>query len=145
MLLSIIPFFIYYTYDFIKFNGTIPNNPSIAEFLVFIIILVYFFFEKMKVNVQFPIYQTIDFWICVGLFIYFTGSFFFLLLISNVNKSDNELRSQMAIIYSIVTIVKNIMLSASLFVNESKLDQDNPLKIPSELNLDSFSPKNNLN
>ena len=141
VLFSIIPFSIYYIFDFIKSRGSIPNDPSIVEFLVFIVILIYFFFEKMKISVQFPIYQTIYFWICVGLFLYFTGSFFFLLLISNVNKSDIILTGQMTVIYNIVTIIKNLLLGSALLVKNDPTDDANEFKIPNEMDLDNFSPK----
>ena len=92
-----------------------------------------------------PIYQTINFGLCVGLFVYFTGSFFFLLLLSNVDKTDKELKSQMTIIYSIVTIIKNIILGIALLINESNSEKEKEFHIPNEIDLDSFSPNNNLN
>ena len=122
-----------------------PNDASVIEFLIFIVILIYFFFEKMKQNFIVPIYQTINFWVCVGLFVYFTGSFFFLLLLSNVDKTDTHLKNEMKIIYSIVTILKNIILSLALLVNEDKTDEFQEFQIPNELDLDSFTPNNNLN
>lgn len=99
----------------------------------------------MKQNFIVPIYQTINFWVCVGLFVYFTGSFFFLLLLSNVDKTDTHLKNEMKIIYSIVTILKNIILSLALLVNEDKTDEFQEFQIPNELDLDSFTPNNNLN
>ena len=92
-----------------------------------------------------PIYQTNTFWICVGLFLYFTGSFFFLLLLSNVEKSNISLKNEMMIIYSIVTISKNLILSCSMIVDETKEEDLTELHIPSEIDLDSFSPNNNFN
>lgn len=99
----------------------------------------------MKVNVSFPIYQTIDFWICVGLFLYFTGSFFFLLLISNVDRSDAALTQQMKIIYNVVTIIKNLMLGCALIVKEDNSNETGDLKIPDEIDLGNFVPNNKLN
>lgn len=99
----------------------------------------------MKINVLFPIYQTINFWICVGLFIYFTGSFFFLLLISNVSKADIELSRQMTIIYNVVTIIKNLMLGLALIVKEDNSSESKDFRIPDEIDLDNFVPNKNLN
>lgn len=99
----------------------------------------------MRLNVLLPIYQTNAFWICVGLFLYFTGSFFFLLLLSNVEKSNVSLKNEMMIIYSIVTISKNLILSCSMIVDETKDEEMTELHIPSEIDLGNFSPYNNLN
>lgn len=143
---SIIPFLIYIIIDFYYGDkNSLPNKVSVIEFFIFIIILIYYFFEKMRLNVLLPIYQTNAFWICVGLFLYFTGSFFFLLLLSNVEKSNVSLKNEMMIIYSIVTISKNLILSCSMIVDETKDEEMTELHIPSEIDLGNFSPYNNLN
>ena len=92
-----------------------------------------------------PIYQTINFWICVGLFVYFTGSFFFLLLLSNVDKMNTALKNEMKIIYCVVTIVKNFILGLALLTNEDKTNEFKEFQIPNELDFDSFTPNKNLN
>lgn len=90
-----------------------------------------------------PVYQNISFWICVGLFFYFTGNFFFLLF---TKYGDNAtFRNQIQTIYIVVTITKNIILSFSFFATEFKEDEGAAPKFPSNLNLDGFGPYNNLN
>ena len=96
----------------------------------------------MQTVVLYPLYQSITFWICVGLFLYFTGNFFFLLLIKST--SDVDIKLQMKIFYSFVTITKNVFLSLAFFATE-KIDEEDILHIPSELDLDSFNPKTTLN
>lgn len=51
----------------------------------------------------------------------------------------------MKIIYSLVTITKNILLSFSFFATEFIEGNEDSLNLPSELDLDSFYPNNNLN
>ena len=52
----------------------------------------------------------------------------------------------MRLIYSIVTISKNIILCVAFLANEKvEEDKDKEFQIPNELELDSFSPNNNLN
>jgi hypothetical protein len=51
----------------------------------------------------------------------------------------------MRIVYSIVTISKNILLSLAFLANEQVESTEDSFNIPNELNLDSFNPKNNLN
>jgi len=88
-------------------------------------------------------YQNIDFWICVGLFLYFAGNFFFLLY--STSNSKSQLRIQMQIIYSIVTITKNLFLGFSLFASEEQVGESrDEILYPKDLNLDTFTP-NNIN
>ena len=97
----------------------------------------------MNTIITYPIYQSISFWICVGLFLYFSGNFFFFLF--NTSSSDKNFLHQLRIGYSIVTISKNILLSLAFFATEYVEEKDNIFDISNELNLDSFNPKNNLN
>ena len=117
--------------------------PSVIEFLLFMIFIIYFFYEKMKTVVMYPLYQSITFWICVAFFIYFTGNFFFFLFL-NTSK-DVVFKTQIQIIYSIVTLAKNIILCLALFANEPVEQNEQSLQIPTDINLDDFTltnPKN---
>jgi len=141
IIFSIIPFLIIAIYDYYLLNKTVfRSNVPIIEFLAFIIFIVYFFYERMKYVVTYPLYQTITFWISVGLFLYFTGNFFF--LIFKKTSSDTHLKNQMGIIYSLVTISKNIILSSAFFANEVPENQEEEFSIPANLDLDDFSGKN---
>ena len=91
----------------------------------------------MQTVVFYPLYQTITFWICVGLFLYFTGNFFFLLLIKST--SDIHVKIQMKTLYSFVTITKNIFLSVALFASEINEGKNDNIEIPDYLDLDDFS------
>lgn len=91
----------------------------------------------MQTVVFYPLYQTISFWICVGLFLYFTGNFFFLLLIKSTN--DVHVKIQMKTLYSFVTITKNIFLSVALFASEINEGKNDNIEIPDYLDLDDFS------
>ena len=138
----------YNVYDYYKFGNTVFGNlPTLIEFMIFIVVIIFFLFEKMKFSISQPIYETINFWICVGLFVYFTGNFFYILLVENSKNNDPVLKNELMIIYSSVTIGKNLILSFSM-VKKQEIDKSsnsNFLNIPSELNLDSFYPNNNLN
>ncbi len=147
LLFLIFPFLVYNVYDYILFgNEVFGNGPTLAELLIFMAVIIYYFFEKMQYYFQFPIYQTIDFWIFVGLFVYSSGIFFYILLFNNSNKSDLYLINELKIIYSIVIIIKNLILGLA-FVNSNleNAREEKVLDIPSDLNLDSFSPNTNLN
>lgn len=93
-----------------------------------------------------PIYQSITFWITVGFFLYFSGSFFFLLLLSNIDKSNMKLILDTRILYFVVTLLKDIVFAlAFLFVDKANDHNTEKLYIPEELHLDSFNPKSTQN
>ncbi|MEX0635297.1 MAG: hypothetical protein WD135_00910 [Ferruginibacter sp.] len=84
---------------------------------------------------MYPLYQTISFWICVAFFLYFSGTFFFFLL--SQSSLDPQFKNQMKLIYGLVVLSKNIILSLSLFANEP--DENAPeekLNLPNNINLD---------
>ncbi len=101
----------------------------------------------MQLSFHTPIYITIIFWISVGLFVYSSGIFFYILLITNSNKTDLHLLAQLKVVYACVTICKNLILSIAFFKSnkDDSYKEEKSLDIPSELDLDSFYPNNNLN
>ncbi len=137
---SIFPFCIFCLVDYWFNSGTFNTTPLLVEFLAFIVFIIYFFYEKMKTVVLYPLYQSIVFWICVGLFIYFTGNFFFLLFINS--SSDTNFIHQMQFIYSLVTITKNILLCLAFLAFERPMEKDDELILPSELKLDDYFTAN---
>lgn len=93
----------------------------------------------MKTVVLYPIYQSISFWICVGLFFYFTGNFFFLVFVNS--SADKNFVQQMKLIYSVVTISKNILLSVA-FLAKEPVENSEELQIPVDLKFDDFTLTN---
>ena len=114
------------------------------EFSVLIIILIYYFYEKMNIVSNIPLFNTISFWLCVGLFIYFTGNLFYLLFITSTKNKVHQYQMQM--IYSFVTITKNIILAAAWFAHEYKVTDADIIKLPDNMKLDeefNFTNKTN--
>jgi hypothetical protein len=142
---SILIFTIFAIFDYLNNDKeTFNNTPSIVTSLLLISYLIYFFYEKMKTVVLYPLYQTISFWICVAFFLYFTGSFFYFLL--SQSSFNNEFKNQMLLIYGFVTCSKNIILSLSLFGNEQdEASLDEKMNFPSNINLDEISLTNYKN
>lgn len=141
--LSRIPFLIFCVIDFFVAKSPFSNAPSLIEFLAFIIFIIYFFYEKMKTVNAYPIYQSISFWICVGLFIYFTGNFFFFLFVNS--SSDLLFARQMKIVYSFVTIIKNLLLCLAFFAHEYPPKTNDSFELPQELQLDDLNFTNSKN
>ncbi|MCX6314259.1 MAG: hypothetical protein NTX08_05960 [Sphingobacteriales bacterium] len=108
-----------------------------------IFILVYFFFEKIKYDIQTPLYESKAFWIAVAFFIFFSGNFF-LLLYSKSMINDLKFREQYVIIYNSFNIFKNLIICVALFIKENggsiQLKQQN-INLPQ----DHFYPFNNPN
>ncbi len=132
---------IYSIYDYFLYgNSDFVNYPTIVEFLIFIILIIYFLFEKMQYSYQEPIHHSIYFWISVGIFVYVTGSFFYFLLIINSRTEGVDFNKVLLIIISIVTVVKNLILGLAFLKNENDdVSKTDDINIPSDLNLDNFT------
>ena len=135
ILFSIFPFWGYCLYNFFASeHDTFNNYPALVEFAVFILIIIFYFYEKMNVVSRIPLSNSISFWLSVGLFIYFTGNLFFLLFI--FSTSDKEILKQMFLIYSGVTITKNLILASAWFAYEKIQTDADIIKLPENMKLD---------
>ena len=98
----------------------------------------------MNIVSSIPLFKSISFWLSVGLFIYFTGNLFFLLFITSTQ--DKYILNQMFIIYSCVTITKNIILAGAWFANEKIQTDADIIQLPENMKLDEdFSFTNTTN
>lgn len=141
ILTSVLGYWSFIVFDIFQNGKFIGEFVPVIEFLLFLFFLIYYFFERMNTLVAHPIYHSISFWICVGLLLYFSGNFFIFLL-SN-SSHEKGFISQIKVIYSFVTITKNILLSVAFFANDlPENSNDNNFQFPEELNLDSFNLKN---
>lgn len=139
---SILPFTVFCLANYWASQKSFNVYPLLVEFIFFMIVVIYYLYEKMKTEVLRPLYQSIVFWISVGLFIYFSGNFFYLIFIQST--TDKNVMNQLKIIYGIIAICKDILLSLSLLANETISNDTEDLYIPEELHLDSFNPKSTL-
>jgi len=121
VVILIIPFFILCLIDY-----TLSKIPSIAyvplltECLFFIIFIIYFFFEKIKQDVNEPLFATFIFWFSVAFLLNFSGNFL-LFVYSETSNKEADFKTNYAIIYSSVTIVKNILLCIAVLIKESPI------------------------
>ena len=88
----------------------------------------------MNIVSSIPLFKFISFWLCVGLFIYFTGNLFFLLFITST--SDKDVLHQMFLIYTIVTISKNIILGSAWIAHEKLQTDADIIQLPENMKLD---------
>ena len=133
-LFSIIPFILFCVYDFLSTTKpTYAFLPLVIECLTLLVVLLYILYEKMSFSFDYPIYQTSFFWIAVAFIIYFAGNFF-LFLYSKNSFNDDAFKLQYTIIYSFVTILKNILLCVGVSVVDQKISNNkssNPIEINS--------------
>ena len=73
----------------------------------------------MQENVVDPIYSKAIFWISVAFIINFSGNFF-VFIYSKTSYNDDSFKRQFTIIYSSVTILKNILLCIGVMIKEKK-------------------------
>jgi len=139
---SIIPFFIFCVSDFVTTDEatTLAFLPLIIEYFVLLVFIIYFFFEIMQETVVEPIYQKAFFWISVAFIINFSGNFF-LFLYSKNSYNDETFKTQYTVIYTTVTLIKNLLLCIGISIKENQ--QMNSSHHPIEIDLDPFHPIKN--
>lgn len=126
-------FFDYYTSK----KGVFSFIPLVIECLFFLVVIIYFFYEKLQNDLYTSIYYYPSFWISVGFLIYFSGNFF-LFLFSRTMYSNPSFKVQFTIVYNFVAIIKNIFICTAILVNaKTDYTKHDPNK-PIEIDLDSF-------
>jgi hypothetical protein len=90
-----------------------------------------------------PVYQKAIFWISVAFIINSAGNFFLFLYSKNSFNEDPNFKRQYTIIYTTVTVIKNLLLCISILIKETpKNESDDPIF---DVDLDSFNPSKNKN
>lgn len=140
LLFSPIVFCIFGIIDFINSNQPeIPFVPLAVEYVILLLFITYFFFEVMQNTTVEPVYQKAYFWISAAFIIAFSGNL--LLFLYSKNSYNNvTFQKHYTIIYSSVTILKNILLCISAFIREK---QEVSSSHPFDSNFDTFHPFKN--
>jgi len=94
----------------------------------------------MNETVVEPIYQRAIFWICVAFIVNSAGNFF-LFIYSKNSYNDETFKRQYTIIYTTVTVIKNLLLCISILIKENKIDTHSDSLI--DIDLDTFHPIEN--
>ena len=146
LLYSPIVFTIFCIFNFINTEEpVIPFIPVIVEYVLLLSFIIYFFFEIMQESsVVEPIYHRVIFWVSVAFIINFSGNFF-LFLYSKNSFNNEEFQRQYTIIYSTVTILKNLLLCIAVMRKENKVEIDPLFSSDTHEKLDSYHPFKDLN
>lgn len=136
-----VPFILFCIYDYLKEKEPgIPFVPASVAQITLLCVIIYFFFEIMQDSVVEPVYQRAIFWISVAFIINSSGNFF-LFLYSKNSYNDDIFKRQYTIIYTTVTVLKNILLCISILIKETNESQNQ--HAPIDVDLDSFQPFKN--
>lgn len=131
-------------YSILDFYSSKPGEfsfiPLVIECFFFIIVIIYFMYEKVQYNISSPIYYLPGFWISVAFLIYFSGNFFLFVFSKSMFK-DPDFKTEYTLIYSTITIIKNIFLCAGIITN-SNLPTVNDERPILDVDLGSFYPLN---
>jgi hypothetical protein len=96
--------------------------PSGIESILIISYCIFFLFEKIKEPDSLFLYNTPNFWIVVGLILYFAGTFF-LYIYSQNNLGNPEYDKTYAFVNSSFSILKNVLFSIAFLVKPQKTDK----------------------
>ena len=137
-------FLLYSGYDYyISKPGEFSFIPLVIECLFFLLVIIFYFYEKIQYHISSPIYYSPGFWISVAFLIYFSGNFFLFLFSKSMFKDPN-FRIQYTTIYSTVTIIKNIFLCTAVGVNAYLIkEEEKNSGLPIDIDLGSFNPTAN--
>ncbi len=141
LLLSVVIYFLFCIFNFaIEKKPGMPFVPATVEHILLLIFIIYYFFEVMQETVLEPIYQKAIFWISVAFIINSSGNFF-LFLYSKNSFNDEIFKNQYTIIYTTVTVIKNLLLCISILIKEKHDNATTNNLI--DIDLDSFHPFKN--
>jgi len=138
---AFIPFALFSLYDYISYtlsaSGEFTYYPLVLECLLLPLIIIFFFYEKMKYTTQFPVYLSAGFWIAVGFLVFSSGNFFLFLFSKWLlqNKENKDLYNH---IYDFFTILKNIFLCIGIVIFKNSKTQEDKTDININLEFDGF-------
>lgn len=136
----IIPLLLFSLYDYLSsINQDFTYYPLVMECLLFLLVILFFFYEKMKYTTKFPVYQSPAFWIAVAFLIFSTGNFF-LFLFSKILMAESDESYLYNNIYGFFTILKNILLCTAVVVAKNLKIKEDLSTIKLDLEPDLFKP-----
>ncbi|MEO7767136.1 MAG: hypothetical protein ABIS01_06910, partial [Ferruginibacter sp.] len=143
LVICISAFLIFCFVDSILYGFQQKNSgfgPLVVECLFFLIIILYYFYERMKFVIPTPIYKLSSFWISVAFLIYFSGTFLLFLASNSSMVHDENFVKNYNIIYGSVAILKNLLIVGGIFVHRFAKKDDLFETISPDIDLDSFQP-----
>ena len=125
--------------DFYTAEQRLSFLPLAIEGFFYLIVIMYYFYERIKYISNTPLYNISSFWVSIGFLLNFSGTFF-LYLFSITMSKDPSFKDQYHIIYGGITIIKNILLSVAVIINHLNNSQLAALKSGFEVDLEHIYP-----
>lgn len=132
--------FVFYNLYYLFQKQGFTIYPLLFEFSILIIFIFFYFFERIN-YLDVDLLKRSEFWINSGLFLYFTGNFFY--LIFSLSEINQESKLLLLFIYCTITILKNLIISIGLSLPEKSNNPDNFLPFADELEINTH--QNNPN
>lgn len=128
-----------FLYDLLTNKQKPSFLPLSLEGFFFTLVILYYFYEKVKYINDIPIYSIATFWISIAFLLNFSGTFF-LYLFSYTMSKEPSFQDQYHIIYAAFTISKNILLCTGIFVNRNAIVSQKTTFIEPDLDFERFYP-----
>lgn len=106
--------------SFLKPIETLPFLPLVLEEIFFLLVILYFFYEKIKYITETPLYTIPNFWVALGFLTYFSGTFFLYLISISVENKDAEYRQQYNFVVACFSVLKNALFCVAIYTNKIK-------------------------
>jgi hypothetical protein len=140
-----ISFSLLFIYEQINYDiSEFKSGTTIFEFITLLIVTIIYFFRKLVHIDNERSIITKKFIMIIGVFLYFSGNFFFMLLVEISKSSTFENKRNLTLVYCSITIIKNIIISIGLSLPEKPKNPDNFIPFPDELEINTIQNTHNL-
>ena len=96
-------------------SDTFDSIPTVIECIIIIGFSMFYFFEQLKNPQSLFLYSTPNFWIVVGLIIFFAGNFF-IFIYAQSNSDSTEFKTAFSLINAILSLIENILFLIAFII-----------------------------
>ena len=96
-------------------EDTFDSIPTVIECLIIIGFSMFYFYEQLKNPQSLFLYSTPNFWIVVGLIIFFAGNFF-VFIYAQSNSESIEFKNTFGLINAILSFIENILFLIAFII-----------------------------
>ena len=120
LIVSTLSFLLYSLFDLLRTSASsFDSIPSIIESLLLLSFSIYYLFEQIKNPNTLFLTNTANFWIIVGIIIFFSGNFFLFILAQNSQDQYNFTKN-FRLILVICSILENILFLIAFIIARSE-------------------------
>lgn len=117
-------FLTYSIFDYFQSkSNTFDSNPTGVACILILFYSIYYLFEKIRTPENLFLYSTPNFWIVVGIILFFSGTFF-VFIFSQSNYNDPSFQSAFQLINTSFSILRNLLFSIAFLIKPEKGKQN---------------------